>query len=250
MYHICNYFTEVLYMRKIILILILAVSLSHINVFAASGFEAILNVPLGLSVGIPNGTYETDVLKSQAGFDSGITAQLGYMIGLGKIGISILGELGYSYDSYRIYMSSSLNNNNKMDVYGSIYTHNFQIGILPKINIGQFAIGLGAGVKIPISAVNEVKTDYTILGFEDSSTVSSKLNRNDIENGYDKNVIPYIKATFDYSFFFTSKIALNVGAYLGYDFGLANKNPIDGEYTGIDSFDIGLQLGLRFAPKL
>lgn len=235
-------------MKKIILILILITS--SINVFAASGFEAILNVPLGLSVGIPTGIQQDANIKGTAGFDSGITAQLGYMIGIGKIGISILGELGYSYDSYRMYMSSVINNNNKMDVYGSIYTHSFQIGILPKINIGQFAVGLGAGVKIPISAVNEVKTDYTILGFEDSSTINSKLNRNDIENGYDKNVIPYIKLTFDYSFFFTSKIALNVGAYLGYDFGLASKSPIDGEYTGIDSFDIGLQLGLRFAPKL
>lgn len=227
------------------------VSLSNINAFAASGFEAILNIPLGLSVGIPTGTYsDVESIKGKAGFDSGITAQIGYMIGIGKIGISILGELGYSYDSYRMYMSSVINNNNKMDVYGSIYTHSFQIGILPKINIGQFAVGLGAGVKIPISAVNEVKTDYTILGFEDSSTINSKLNRNDIENGYDKNVIPYIKLTFDYSFFFTSKIALNVGAYLGYDFGIAYKNPSNGEYTGIDSFDIGLQLGLRFAPKL
>lgn len=238
-------------MKKIILILILVVSLSNINAFAASGFEAILNIPLGLSVGIPTGTYsDVESIKGKAGFDSGITAQIGYMIGIGKIGISILGELGYSYDSYRMYMSSVINNNNKMDVYGSIYTHSFQIGILPKINIGQFAVGLGAGVKIPISAVNEVKTDYTILGFEDSSTINSKLNRNDIENGYDKNVIPYIKLTFDYSFFFTSKIALNVGAYLGYDFGLASKSPIDGEYTGIDSFDIGLQLAFRFAPRL
>lgn len=235
-------------MKKIILILILITS--SINVFAASGFEAILNVPLGLYVWIPTGIQQDANIKGTAGFDSGITAQLGYMIGIGKIGVSILGELGYSYDSYRMYMSSVINNNNKMDVYGSIYTHSFQIGILPKINIGQFAVGLGAGVKIPISAVNEVKTDYTILGFEDSSTINSKLNRNDIENGYDKNVIPYIKLTFDYSFFFTSKIALNVGAYLGYDFGLASKSPIDGEYTGIDSFNIGLQLAFRFAPRL
>ena len=45
-------------------------------------------------------------------------------------------------------------------------------------------------------------------------------------------------------------MALNVGAYLGYDFGLAEKNTIDNEYTSVDSFDLGLQLGLRFAPKL
>ena len=28
------------------------------------------------------------------------------------------------------------------------------------------------------------------------------------------------------------------------------KNTIDNEYNSVDSFDLGLQLGLRFAPKL
>ena len=240
-------------MKKIkkLLLLISILLITNITFFAASGFEAIINVPLGLSIGIPTGTYDgVDVLKSKVGFDSGVTAQLGFMLGLGKIGISILGELGYSYDSYRTYMSSGINENNKLETYPSIYTHSFQIGLLPKINIGDFSIGIGAGVKIPVSAVSEVKTDTTILGIKNSNTSNIKLNRNNIENSFARNVIPYMKLTFDYSFFFSSKIALNLGAYLGYDFGLANKSPIDNEYTGIDSFDIGLQLGLRFAPRL
>ncbi|MDO6993982.1 hypothetical protein Q5M87_08160 [Brachyspira innocens] len=238
-------------MKKIILILILAVSLSNINAFAASGFEAILNVPLGLSAGIPVGTYsDVESIKGKAGFDSGITAQLGYMIGLGKIGISILGELGYSYDSYRYYSKENFGSLASYEYTSGLHTHSFQIGLLPKVNIGAFAVGVGFGVKIPVSGYITSKMEGSIAGVE-GSTSSDKisLNRDDFEN-YDRNVIPYIKATFDYSFFFTSKIALNVGAYLGYDFGLASKSPIDGEYTGIDSFDIGLQLGLRFAPKL
>ena len=227
-----------------------SVSLSNINAFAASGFEAILNVPLGLSVGIPTGTYETDILKSKAGFDSGITAQLGYMIGLGKIGISILGELGYSYDSYRYYYTVNAGNILNSKYTSGLHTHSFQIGLLPKVNIGAFAVGVGFGVKIPVSGYKTSKMEGSIAGVEGStSTEKLSLNRDNFEN-YDRNVIPYIKATFDYSFFFTSKIALNLGAYLGYDFGIAYKNPSNGEYTGIDSFDIGLQLGLRFAPKL
>ena len=91
--------------------------------------------------------------------------------------------------------------------------------------------------------------DSTIFGLNEKATTD--LKRKDIEKIYNgRNVIPYIKLTFDYSIFFGSKMALNIGAYLGYDFGLAQKNTIDNEYNSVDSFDLGLQLGLRFAPKL
>ena len=172
------------------------------------------------------------------------------MIGLGKIGVSILGELGYSYDSYRHYYSGEIGSVAKAKTTIGLYMHSFQIGLLPKINIGSFAIGVGAGVKIPVSSYSITKTEASAGSIGGNfGTEEVKLNRDDIKN-YDRNVIPYMKVTFDYSFFFGSKMALNVGAYLGYDFGLAQKSNIDNEYTGVDSFDIGLQLGFRFAPKL
>ncbi|MEI0565619.1 hypothetical protein [Brachyspira pulli] len=240
-------------MRKMKRLLLIAAALliTNISVFAASGFEAIVNVPLGLSVGIPTGTYDAIDLGSMPGFDSGVTAQLGYMIGIGKIGVSILGELGYSYDSYRYYYSIDIGNFAKEKTTIGLHTHSFQIGLLPKINIGSFAIGVGAGVKIPVSAYSTTKTEASLGNWGGTiNSGESKLNRDDIENLYSRNVIPYLKVTFDYSFFFNNKMAFNVGAYLGYDFGLAEKSTIDNEYTGVDSFDIGLQLGLRFAPKL
>ncbi|MEI0530926.1 hypothetical protein R4I97_05135 [Brachyspira pilosicoli] len=234
-------------MKKIkkLLLILTVLGISNITVFAASGFEAIINVPLGLSIGVPTGTYEALSDKGKVGFDSGVTAQVGYMIGIGKLGISILGEFGYSYDSYKMYLLESEILGQKTEMNLSMYTHSFQVGLLPKINIGQFAIGVGAGVKVPITATYEM--DGTIFGI--SEKVTSSLKRNDIEK-YSRNVIPYIKLTFDYSIFFGSKMALNIGAYLGYDFGLAEKSNIDNEYTSVDSFDLGLQLGLRFAPKL
>ena len=42
--------------KKLLLIFTLLV-ISNISVFAASGFETIINVPLGLSIGVPTGTY-------------------------------------------------------------------------------------------------------------------------------------------------------------------------------------------------
>ena len=234
-------------MKKIkkLLLTIIILAVTNITVFAASGFETIINVPLGLSIGVPTGTYEALSDKGRVGFDSGVTAQIGYMIGIGKLGISILGEFGYSYDSYKMYLLESEILGKKTEMNLNMYTHSFQVGLLPKINIGQFAIGVGAGVKIPITASYEM--DSTILGINEK--VTTDLKRKDIEK-YSRNVIPYIKLTFDYSIYFGSKMALNIGAYLGYDFGLAQKNAIDNEYNSVDSFDLGLQLGLRFAPKL
>ena len=240
-------------MRKMKRLLLIAAALliTNISVFAASGFEAIVNVPLGLSFGVSEGLHESLTPKSAVGFDSGVTAQLGYMIGLGKIGISILGELGYSYDSYRVYYSGDIGNFAKGKITTGLYTHSFQIGLLPKINIGSFAIGVGAGVKIPVSAYSTTKTEGSLGNWGGTvNSGESKLNRDDIENLYSRNVIPYLKVTFDYSFFFNNKMAFNIGAYLGGDFGLANKNTVNDKYIGVNSFDIGLQLGFRFAPKL
>lgn len=234
-------------MKKVkkLLLIFSIFAISNISVFAASGFETIINVPLGLSIGVPTGTYEALSDKGKVGFDSGVTAHIGYMIGIGKLGVSILGEFGYSYDSYKMYLLQSEILGQKTEMNLNMYTHSFQVGLLPKINIGQFAIGVGAGVKIPITATYEV--DSTILGINEK--VISSLKRKDIEK-YTRNVIPYVKVTFDYSIYFGPKVALNIGAYLGYDFGLAQKSTIDNEYNSVDSFDLGLQLGLRFAPKL
>ncbi len=69
------------HLKKIIFTAVLAAALST-SAFAASGFEFILNVPLGLSIGfpkIPEGTPK-DIIKSGVGFDAGVTTQLGYMI--------------------------------------------------------------------------------------------------------------------------------------------------------------------------
>ena len=80
-------------------------------------------------------------------------------------------------------------------------------------------------------------------------------------------IILYIKLTFDYSIFFAQNLAINVGLYLGYDFGLEptvysvnndllnnNNFPNFGRYLIVEdiaysSFDIGLQVGFKFGPS-
>ena len=235
-------------LKKIIFTAVLAAALST-SAFAASGFEFILNVPLGLSVGlptIPEGAPK-DFIKSGVGFDAGVTAQLGYMIGVTDgLGISILGEIGYAHDTFTFSIDGAATGMlgapriNLSQSFESI-----QVGLLPKINIGAFSVGIGGGLKIPMASSVNLK-----YGDTDAGTV--KLNMNDIATMYSTALIGYIKGTFDYSIFFTDKIAMNIGLYLGYDFmpKIATDGSMSGSYF-LDggTFDIGLQLGLKFGPK-
>ncbi|MCZ9957202.1 DUF2715 domain-containing protein [Brachyspira hyodysenteriae] len=242
-------------MKKIILTLMMTSVLS-VSAFAASGFEAILNVPIGLSVGFHNFklTKEAepykDMYKNQnsgVGFDIGVSAQLGYMIQVKEgFGISVLGEIGYSHDSYAF-----VDPDDKKYTQ-SITFESIQIGLLPKFNIGSFAIGVGGGVKIPLAGKIYSKYDG-----KNETGYPLKLNSSDIKDMFKTPVIGYIKATFDYSIFFTDNIAMNVGLYAGYDFGMNMSDKYLGqdtgnkrfEYMNYSSFDIGLQLGLKFGPK-
>ena len=136
----------------------------------------------------------------------------------------------------------------------SLFYHSFKLGLLPKFNIGfggrhGLAIGIGGGVKIPISgrfsttstlAVNDATTEEGI-----QSTLDINLKRKDITDLFSPSVIGYMKVTFDYYLFFTDNIAMNFGLYLGGDFAPKLK---DVKY-GYNSFDMGLQLGFRFGPK-
>ena len=230
-----------------------------VSAFAASGFEFILNVPFGLSVGfesvdlgmLPGADGITQRKIEDAspgvGFDIGVAAQLGYMFQVKDgFGISVLGELGYSHDTISgTYSKIEGGDGNSINWSGikAIYTlEQFQIGLLPKFNIGAFSIGIGGGVKIPISAKERVKIDS--LGIDEKS----KFKPADAVQGY-------IKLTFDYSLFFTDNLAMNFGLYLGYDTPLT-ATARDASYftalferVNVHDFNVGLQLGFRFGPK-
>ena len=212
----------------------LFILVSNIKVFAGSGFELMLNVPLGASFGIFQGTITTTTIPTypsttvsgsigtSIGFDSGVQAQVGYMLDFGGFAISLLGDLGYSYDSYRFSLSGSSR---------GMYLHSFQIGAIPKFNFGTWALGIGGGVKIPVSGT---------YGFDDSS-----YTYNFSSSEYDPPVIGYVKLTIDQYFYINDLLAIGLGAYIGYDIGLQSKT----EEARVDSFDIGIQLGFKFGPR-
>ena len=226
--------------KKILLTMAMTMALGT-SAFAASGFEFILNVPLGAGIGIPTKTEKDAGVKSGAGFDGGVTAQLGYMFQVTDgFGISVLGELGYAHTTRK------LSQNDETGSWFSSTTYcldSFQIGLLPKFNIGAFAIGIGGGVKIPMA----VKSYYDEKGI---GSVETKVNMKDFRDMYSPAVIGYIKGTFDYSIFFLDNLAFNIGLYLGYDMIKTKAYPefdIKSEMQGV--FDIGVELGLKFGPR-
>ena len=179
------------------------------------------------------------------GFDIGVAAQLGYMFQVkDSFGISVLGELGYSHDTISgTYSKIEGGDGISFSGIKAIYTlEQFQIGLLPKFNIGAFSIGIGGGVKIPISAKERIKIDGS------GADTKSKFKPADAVQGY-------IKLTFDYSLFFTDNLAMNFGLYLGYDTPLT-ATARDASYftalferVNVHDFNVGLQLGFRFGPK-
>ena len=230
--------------KKFLLTIAMTMALGT-SAFAASGFEFLLNWSGGLKVGIPNKAAKDIGFKKGGGFDTAITAQIGYMFQVKDgFGISLLGELGYAFDYYNMETDTAIN----MGV--SSMFNSFQLGLLPKFNIGfggrhGLAIGIGGGVKIPISGNYTLNLKLNGTNPDGSALTQLDLKREDIISMYNPALIGYIKASIDYYLFFTDSIAMEFGLYLGGDFAPKQKET----KIGLDAFDIGLQLGFRFGPK-
>ena len=254
-------------MKKIkkFLLTIAMTMIFSVSAFAASGFEFLFQLAGGAGVVIPNKEAKDLGIKGTVSFDADISAQIGYMFQVKEgFGISVLGELGYSWDAYfmgygdtsvtSIGIGGNTTYSAKEGLDIGLYYHSFKLGLLPKFNIGfggrhGLAIGIGGGVKIPISGWFSTTSTFAVDGATTKEAVQSKvdinLKRKDITDLFSPSVIGYMKVTFDYYLFFTDNIAMNFGLYLGGDFAPKQKET----KIGGDSFDMGLQLGFRFGPK-
>ncbi|WP_297277118.1 PorT family protein [uncultured Brachyspira sp.] len=206
-------------------------------VFAKSGFEAMLNIPFGITLSYPNEHIKNLGYQMAPNVDATVLFQTGYMFSVvDNFAISILGEIGYYYDSFSVYKKE-----NNITELVSCLTHNIQLGLLSKFNIKQYSIGIGGGMKFPLQVNYLIKNNNSIVN-------NHVINQSSMKNYFASSFSWYVKASIDYYVFFTDILALDIGAYFLYDFGLKGKN----EYKntiGFSSFDIGLQIGFRFGPK-
>lgn len=199
---------------------------------AKGGFEAIVNVPLGMGITVIHKNVNVEGNpKGEVNFQGGIEANLGYMFQIKeKMGISLLGVMGYSYTETKY---SKYNNT----VRYKFTDNDLYFGIMPKFNFYSCSIGLNIGYKITLTP--------------NSLYYTPELGNIEIKHDYYARL--YMRATFDYSFFVGIDSAVNLGFYIGYDFGnywaqtSSYLNVVENETFG--NVDIGIQFGYRYGPK-
>lgn len=251
------------YLRKIFTTMAL-MTIFSISVFAKSGFEFHYNALLGVGVSFPTTSMKDMGFKNDIGFDGTGLFQIGYMRQVKEgFGISYLLELGYNFSSYTIsgkpdfnsIVSDALNEMfgininpsqvgmpNDISVALDFTFYNIQIGLFPKFNFGNFSIGIGGGIKIPV--IGEMSVTATALNIEETR----KLSRVDIADFFNPPIFGYVKTSLAYSFYLTDKVALDVGLYLSYDImQFINEGGKD-EYGG--TLNTGIIFGVKFGGKV
>ena len=251
------------YLRKIFTTMAL-MTIFSVSVFAKSGFEFHYNALLGVGVSFPTTSMKDMGFKSDIGFDGTGLFQIGYMRQVKEgFGISYLLELGYNFSSYTIsgkpdfnsIVSDALNemfginiNPNQAGMPNDISValdftfYNIQIGLFPKFNFGNFSIGIGGGIKIPV--IGEMSVTATAINVEETQ----KLSRTDIVDIFNPPIFGYVKTSLAYSFYLTDKVALDVGLYLSYDImQFINEGGKD-EYGG--TLNTGIIFGVKFGGKV
>ena len=240
------------YLRKIFTTMAL-MTIFSVSVFAKSGFEFYYNALLGVGVSFPTTSMKDMGFKSDIGFDGTGLFQIGYMRQVKEgFGISYLLELGYNFSSYSISgklgsdalskITGMVMNYPDMSVILENYFFNIQVGLFPKFNFGNFSIGIGGGVKIPV--IGEMSVTATAINVEETQ----KLSRTDIVDIFNPPIFGYVKTSLAYSFYLTDKIALDVGLYLSYDImQFINEGGKD-EYGG--TLNTGIIFGVKFGGKV
>ena len=251
------------YLRKIFITMAL-MTIFSVSVFAKSGFEFHYNALIGVGVSFPTTSMKDMGFKSDIGFDGTGLFQIGYMRQVKEgFGISYLLELGYNFSSYTIsgkpdfnsIVSDALNemfginiNPNQAGMPNDISValdftfYNIQIGLFPKFNFGNFSIGIGGGIKIPV--IGEMSVTATAINVEETQ----KLSRTDIADFFNPPIFGYVKTSLAYSFYLTDKVALDVGLYLSYDImQFINEGGKD-EYGG--TLNTGIIFGVKFGGKV
>ncbi|MEI0699279.1 hypothetical protein R4K92_10135 [Brachyspira intermedia] len=206
-------------------------SISKISYAKIGGFELIVNVPIGAGITLidKNITLAGEP-KGGGNFQIGVEADIGYMFQIkDNMWVSLLASLGYDFTGF------NYSKNNKTEIYKNT-VHDIHIGFYPKFNISGFSIGLNVGAKFGVA--NKLNYSSASSSYSYSSKAEPRT---------------YIRGTFDYSIFFKENMAINVGFYIGYDWGYYWKDVSDKmnvlKNEGYGNLEIGAQVGYRFGPK-
>lgn len=235
------------------------------TIFAQSGLELGLFVPIGASISIHQ--YDRDYFNSDdayerhttnnarntsLAFEAGVLAHVGYRFAFGKNNsFSLLGEIGYNRDVFSFALKDSNTNSyvRRLKNFKNYTFDSIVLGVLPKFNFGKFSLGVGGGVKIPLFAYIGDATYSPFLSYvnEDASIIKPDK----LSDYFETPIIPYIKVVFDTAVFSSESIDLVLSGYVGYDFAInyTNKTVENfGPKQSLSSVDVGIQLGAKIKP--
>lgn len=214
-------------MKKFIFCILFITVISCSSLFAGGGVG--IFVPLGASISQykvdrEGKTTQSDRLKSDVGFEFGVSFQPGYFFGFGNaVSFALLADLGYYRDTYAYKFRDKTK--------GSLTFDSINVGLYPKINLLFLSIGVGGGVKLPLG------------GSEKAGGITSKWTHKNIKDRFVNAYIPYLKVSLDFPIKFGNHFALALGIYFNYDFPMKVKSSSPDKET-ISSFDVGFQVGM------
>lgn len=170
-------------------------------------------------------------------FESSFSVQPGVFFSYyDTISSAIFLDIGYGKDRYEFRYGEGENR-----IVENFSLNNISVGLLPRINFGFLSLGIGGGIKIPISMRYSTEGQY-------SYPEKYKLDFGDVRDTLTETFYPYLKASVDFLIKGKNKFMLTLGVYANYDFpfNLKNDGILDMAISkgNIASFDIGFQIGL------
>lgn len=213
-------------MKKIVIIASLIVIGLSGNLMAKIGFEVNVLLPFGFSLGTYTGTDASKYTKADAGFEFGIHVIPGYYFGISNIGLGIGFDIGYQKDVFAFGLKSQSGR------YGASFD-SFNLGLLPRIDIGFVSLGVGGGFKFPIAGLMYQRDGADGIG------QASMYDTKNIYKEFNKPFIPYVKVMLD----FILPLNLTAGIYIAYDIPFMESKSHNFK---LSSVDLGAQLGVRF----
>lgn len=217
--------------KVIILTAVFIASFSKVN---AANFVIGFTGQFGASASITEkGKYFSSDFRD---FETAFSIQPGvFFYYYADISSALFLDIGYAKDSYEL--KHDINDSRIIENFN---LNNISIGLLPRINFKFLSIGVGGGIKLPIS--------MTYL--RDDEYYKNKLDLGDIRDTLTEAYYPYIKASVDFLIKGQNRFMMSIGVYANYDFAFNLKkdgilqNAVSKE--NIASFDIGFQLGMYF----
>ena len=222
-------------MKKLIVCLMSIIFLLPLNNIYAADFVAGFVGRFGASSATTDRSkiFTTDFRD----FETSFSFQPGVFWGYDDfLSSAFLLDIGYNKDKYEL--KYTVNGGRLLENYNF---NSISFGLFPRLNISFVSIGVGGGVKIPLSLKYSKEGDaYSYNKYS--------LDFGDIKDSFETFYIPYVKVSLDFLIKTKGKFMMSLGLYANYDFPInIDKNgllkDISVNKESIAAFDIGFQIG-------